>query len=80
MRRDGRLWMLAFEPIGPQAVFVVHLTVLHLEQERRPAIPVPKLRRIDPVPARDLARLQQKENGGRMGPALVPGASRKVSR
>ena len=50
-----------------------------LEQERRPAMPVPQLGRIDLVPARHLARLQQKEDGGECA-AVRPGASRNVSR
>ena len=80
MRRDRRLRMLALQPIGPQAVLVVRLTVLHFEQKRRAAIPVPKLRRIDAVPARDLARLQQKRMADECARPLCPGASRKVSR
>ena len=33
--------VLALEPVGTKAIFVPGLAVLHFEQERRPAIPVP---------------------------------------
>ena len=72
MRRHGRVRMVAFMPIRAEPVFVPRLAMLHFEQERRAAMPVPKLRRIDAVPARHLSRLQQKENGGGMRAAMLP--------
>src|SRR3990172_9639514 len=52
---------------------MARLPVLHLEQQRRPAVPVPELGRIDAVPARHLSGLKQKENGGGMSAAMRPG-------
>ena len=51
-----------------------------LEQQRHPAVPVPELGGIDPMPARHLAGLQQKQDRGRMRAALVALRSRNVSR
>ena len=50
---------------------MLRLPLPHLKQERRPAMPMPKLRGIDPVPARDFAGLQEKQDRGRMRAAGV---------
>ena len=52
---------------------MARLTVLHFEQQRRAAMPVPQLGRVDAMPARHLAGLQQKEDGGGMGATMRPG-------
>ncbi len=56
--------MLAFMPVGAEPVFVSDRAILDFEQERRPAIPVPQLRRVDLVPARHLTRREQEQDSG----------------
>src|SRR5688572_17557326 len=73
MRRHGRMRMVAFMPVRTETIFAARFAMLDLKQERRAAMPMPELGRVDLVPARHLARLQQKKDGGGMGAAMRPG-------
>src|SRR5262245_21540680 len=64
--------VLAFVPTGAEPVFMPRRAVLHFELERRAAIPVPNLDRVDLVPARNLARLEQEQDRGRVRAAVRP--------
>jgi len=64
--------VLALKPVGAEAVFVPRLAVLHFEQERRAAIPVPHLGGVDAMPAGHFPCPEQIEDRGGMRAALVP--------
>ena len=71
--------VLTIEPILAEPVGVPGLVMLHFEQERRAAIPVPHLGGVDAVPARHFPCPEQIEDRGGMRAALCP-ARRGTSR
>jgi hypothetical protein len=65
--------MIALMPVWSEPVFVTRLAVFRFEQQRRAAIPMPQLGSVDLVPARHLARFEEKQDSRRMSPPMRAG-------
>src|SRR6478735_12015465 len=65
--------VLAFEPIWAEAIFVPPLAMLHFQEQRRAAIPVPHLGGVDAMPARHLSCPEQVKDRGRVRAAFMAG-------